>query len=77
METKICSKPVCSNNGEPQPLNNFNKEKRSKDGLRSSCRECDKKYSKEKRYHHKEEYKQYRKKYYENNSDRLKGNTKK
>ena len=40
METKVCSKSTCPHNGNPQPLENFHKEKRGKNGLRGECKDC-------------------------------------
>ena len=40
METKICSNPNCKHNGQPQPLNNFHKNKSKKDGYNSHCKTC-------------------------------------
>lgn len=42
MRTKVCSK--C---GEEQPLENFSKSKRSKDGLMAWCKECVRQYNQE------------------------------
>ena len=41
MKTKICYKPTCN---EPQPLSEFGKDKRRKDGYRADCRKCRKLY---------------------------------
>jgi hypothetical protein len=63
METKKCSK--C---GEVKSVKEFDKGKRSKDGLRSQCKSCRKQYHAQ----HKEEKKQYRKQYYEQHKEEVK-----
>lgn len=50
MKTKTCTKCGCE-----QVLSEFNVKKRQKDGLNSSCKECNKKYKRE----HKEQIKNY------------------
>lgn len=92
MKIKICSKKDCPFGGAPQPTENFSKASRKKDGLRSSCKTCDKisrrKYyeknretliERQKKYaeEHGEERRQYRKKRYETNKDRLLAGSKK
>jgi len=44
---KICSNPNCIHGGKPQPIDNFNKCARSKDGLNVYCKDCRKKYREE------------------------------
>ena len=40
---KICPKKDCIHNGEPQPISNFNKERRRSDGLSNICKDCQRK----------------------------------
>lgn len=81
METKICSK--C---GRELPVIAFTKDKKKKDGLRSSCKECNRQYYEEhkkeickrnKQYQkeHKEEKGKYNKQYYEQYSKTLRGHS--
>jgi hypothetical protein len=44
---KICSKVDCPWKGQPQPLTNFFKRKKSTDGHNSQCKECSNKWSKD------------------------------
>ncbi len=37
---KVCSKKDCPYNGEPQPIDNFRNQARSKDGKRATCKDC-------------------------------------
>jgi len=37
---KICSRRKCSHKREPQPISNFNKSKRTFDGLDATCKDC-------------------------------------
>ena len=43
-ETKICSRPDCEHNGEPQPLSNFDKNKGYADGMTTICKDCRRRY---------------------------------
>ena len=40
MDYKICKSPGCSFNGEPQPIDHFCKDRRTKDGYHPYCRSC-------------------------------------
>ncbi len=37
---KVCSKKDCPHNGEPQPIDNFRNQVKSKDGKRATCKDC-------------------------------------
>ena len=62
MNTKICSK--C---GVEKEISNFRKEKRTKIGLQSKCKQCEKEY----RLKNHEKYNNYMKEYYKNNKEEL------
>ena len=62
MQTKVCSK--CK---QELCLTLFSKNKQGKDGLRSECKLCQKKYREE----NKEKRSEYRKKYYEGNREKV------
>lgn len=66
METKICSK--C---GEEKTLDMFSKQKTTKDGLRSWCKECFKEYNKKYSEKNKDKIKECKKKYSEGNKDKI------
>lgn len=38
--TKVCPAPACSSAGAAQPLENYWRNKRNKDGLQSWCKTC-------------------------------------
>ena len=65
---KVCSNKSCVFGGRLQPLDNFYKHKRRKDGLASQCKSCVKQYNKD----HKEERLQYNKQYNEDHSEERK-----
>ena len=44
-KTKICSNPDCIHGGKPQPISNFGKHKKSKDGYNWRCKDCIRKYN--------------------------------
>lgn len=56
MSKKNCSKKTCTMEN-PQPLENFHKNKRTKDGLSFMCKACKKTYEDEYRSTHKEDIK--------------------
>lgn len=60
---KNCSNPVCAEQN-PQPLNNFPKDKRVKDGFGARCKKCRAKQLKEARLAEPEIFAAYDKKYY-------------
>lgn len=62
-ETKICSSKNCIHNGEPQPLTNFSKCAKSKDGLKHICKDCAKVYYHKYQKEHDQEIKEKQKKY--------------
>lgn len=62
MNTKVCSK--C---GKELPLSEFHKDKRSKDGLTSQCKDCVKQYHHE----HKEEIAEYMKQWKKKNREHV------
>jgi len=64
-KTKICSK--C---GVEQSLENFYKEKRNSDGLRTDCKKCCRIRSKNYVLNHKDEVKKYQREYRENNKQK-------
>ena len=37
---KVCNNPDCPFNGEPQPLDNFHRNERNRDGHREKCKVC-------------------------------------
>ena len=37
---RICPNPKCESKGEPQPLSNFQKDSRTRDGRKSQCKSC-------------------------------------
>lgn len=51
---------------------NFSKNKVRKDGLKTSCKECDKKYNKQWRKENKEQKKEYDKEWRKNNKEKIK-----
>lgn len=55
-QTKICSNAKCNHWGIPQPLENFSKHSKFKDGLYCQCKDCKRKADK---------------KYYEENTDKV------
>ena len=67
MNTKICTK--C---GIEKDISNFRKEKRTKMGLQSQCKECEKEY----RLKNREKQIIYMKQYYKNNKEILSNNNK-
>lgn len=46
VELKICSRKDCQHRGEPQPISNFSREKRWRNGYRSQCKDCVRAYQK-------------------------------
>ena len=66
IKTKVCSK--CK---RELPITEFNKHRRSKDGLQCSCKQCQKEYVKAKRLE-KLELEQERKNFIENGNPKLK-----
>jgi hypothetical protein len=42
--SKICRKPTCSKDGEPQPLSEFYHHPRTSDGHRPECKSCSNRY---------------------------------
>ena len=54
----------------------FNKSKQSKDGLKYSCKKCEKEYGKEYRQNNKESIKENKKEYYQDNKESIKENKK-
>jgi len=44
-KTKICRRKSCKHNGEPQPLENFTRNKSTKDGLAQECKDCKREYA--------------------------------
>ena len=70
--TKICSK--C---GEKKPLEEFNKYKRKKDGLNTTCRNCSNKYAREYYRNNIEHRKKKHKEHYQNHKERINKRNKK
>jgi len=76
---------ICSRCKTSKPIKKFSKDRRAKDGLQCSCKECDKKYynpdkdsykinkiKAKQRYEENKEYlKQYQKEYYQKNKKRI------
>lgn len=68
MQTKTCSNPNCKQIN-PQPIENFHRDKRKKDGLRSRCKSCELEAAKRYRDAHKEERALKQREYYEKHGD--------
>ena len=72
---------ICKECGKELSLDNFYKNKKSKDGYEGKCKECKKKRQKEHYEENKDKIlkrnKKYNKKYYEENKDKVKENRKK
>ena len=47
-ETKICNRPDCEHNGNPQPLDGFDKNKEMADGRTNTCKDCRRRYQRDK-----------------------------
>ena len=62
----------CSKCDVVKQLDEFHREKNSKDGRQSYCKECRKEYSKQYRQDNKEEINEYNKQYREDNKEQLK-----
>jgi hypothetical protein len=87
VETKVCSNPDCSFNGQPQPLSAFYRHRGHKDGHASRCKTCCKAARKPEvwqRYYHSEKgqaarrqydrcerRKAYKQQYYQENRERI------
>lgn len=63
MEMKYCSNPNCKQKN-PQPIENFHKDTRKKDGLRSRCKACELERAAQYRETHKKERAAKQRKYY-------------
>ena len=63
----IMNKKTCSKCKKEKNIDCFRKEKRTKSGLQSQCKECEKKY----RELNKEKYSNYMKKYYKENKEEI------
>lgn len=63
----------CSKCGEILPVEEFSKNKATKDGLQNKCKKCSKKYYQE----NKENFNEYRKKYQQENKEQIKERQKK
>lgn len=57
----------CSKCGKIKSISNFSKCNKVKSGLKAECKDCEKIY----RLKHQEEHKQYMKKYYQNNKEKI------
>ncbi len=68
---KICSNPNCSHNGQPQPVSNFFKNKRCKDGLHYYCKDCKKEVDQKNYIKFNTEIKNRKKEYREENIDTI------
>lgn len=62
----------CSKCGQKKPLNKFNKQKASKDGLCAWCRDCSSKYNREYARNHQQEGKKRHKKYVREHREKIK-----
>lgn len=67
MQTKMCNK--C---GFKKNINEFTKDKKTKDGLKCWCKLCTSKYNKKYRQEHKEQIINKRNEYFRNNKDKIK-----
>lgn len=65
---KYCSNPNCKQKN-PQPVENFHKDTRKKDGLRSRCKACELERAAQYRETHKEERAAKQRKYYEEHGE--------
>ena len=63
---------ICTKCNIEKPLTEFCKDKKTKDGLRSQCKSCEREYKKEYRKQNKERIKESDRKYREKNKERLK-----
>ena len=61
----------CSKCKEEKPLEDFNKNKRSKDGRQSSCKECKREQNKQWYENSKEKIREQKKRYRENNKEKI------
>jgi len=46
---KVCPIKKCEHQGRPQPIENFGENKAQKDGLQTSCKDCNRKYDRKSR----------------------------
>lgn len=80
---KVCSRENCIHGGKPQPIENFRKAKKYRDGHQYACKDCmkqvDKNYRGSKahkrsqdKYHKSDKFKATRKKYIEDNLETVK-----
>lgn len=60
----------CPDCGEVKPFSEYNKHGAHKDGLQSSCKECEKRYKKKYRENNKDKVRGYRQTYYKKNKDK-------
>ena len=56
---KVCSNPNCEFKYESQPVSNFTKSKKGRDGYYSQCKKCVGEYNKKYKVTHKEEIQKY------------------
>lgn len=68
METKKCSNPNCKQEN-PQPLSNFHRDRRKKDGLRSRCKACELEAAQKYRNARREELAAKQREYYKKHGD--------
>ena len=72
MNTKEVKIKRCSKCGRELPISEFYKDKNTKDGLYSNCKECHSKCCQTYRQTHKEYYSQYNKEYRQTNKEHIK-----